>query len=243
MNERDVMDREELKKKREKLLDELSRLEQKLDSGDYSDASRSRFKSRKEKKEEELDNINTYLKSSEAGSSGTWGRNERMDRIESRIENLGDEVGNINSILEDENLKEKKQEFEKLLEKNKNLEDDAEQLANKLSESMNMEISDSLGGDFEQRKSDIDDSLQTWKWLTGGSIVLLIVASGIIYWDIATSASSGSLNILSKVALILPISVAVWFTSNNYRRERMLKEEYAFKSTLSRSMDGFRKIV
>lgn len=239
--------REELVEKRRNLEDQLRNKREKLDDGNISETHRRKLRKEINDIEEEIERINDYIRpresSKDSAHAGTWGRNERFDRIESEIERLGGELANINSILEDENLKKKTEEFEKLVEKNKSLENDAEQLADKLSDLMNVKVSDSLGGDFEQRKSDIDDSLQTWKWLTGTSIFLLIVASGLIYWDIATSTSSGNLNVLSKIALLLPISVAVWFTSNNYQRERMLKEEYAFKSTLSTSLDGFRKVV
>jgi hypothetical protein len=46
-----------------------------------------------------------------------------------------------------------------------------------------------------------------------------------------------------KLSISLPIIYAIWFCSVQYSRERRLEEEYAFKSSISISLDPYRELV
>jgi small-conductance mechanosensitive channel len=207
-----------------------------------SDLSKSRLKAEIANLKEEIEDIEANLRLNKERMDKT-AHSQRKDNLESKISKIEKEIEDINAVIEEEDLKNKRIELENLIEDNKQLEDQAQQISDKLSDLMSKKVGNSLGSDFEERKNNLDSSVDFWGKFTVGSIILLIAASGAIYWDIATSSSTGGLNALSKIALLLPISVAVWFSSANYRRERKLKEEYAFKSTLSTSLDGYRKVV
>lgn len=97
-----------------------------------------------------------------------------------------------------------------------------------------------LGHQFADRKNEMERPLSYWKIAASLSIIVLIGASGGIFYNITQTSASLSTNI-SKVALLLPISVAVWFTISNYSRQKKLMEEYEFKSRIALSLEGFKE--
>jgi hypothetical protein len=164
-------------------------------------------------------------------------KNKILDDIRFDIDNLIDE--------ERKSLLELEAEFESRLEELENqhkeiteIRNEATSLREEYSQLVQWEAGDSIGGKlFEERKKKIQES--SIAWLIGSfiSIFLLIVASGFIYFDISSPA--GGTVMISKILLLLPISVAVWFTVTNYSRQRKLMREYEFKEGVSKSMMGF----
>jgi len=164
------------------------------------------------------------------------------DDYRDRIGSIQRDLDEVKKIVNSENLDNKKEKLDNLIAENQDLRKESEKLKQKLAQTVSMGIGGSLGEAFNNRRDEIESSVAKWRFWTGFSIGLLIIASVAVYADLVFSGAS-SLNFISKIALILPVSVAVWFASSNYNRERRLMEEYAFKSTLSFSLDGYRKVL
>lgn len=171
-------------------------------------------------------------------------QNRIISNIENNIQNNSTQVDSqsskinsfFNEITEYETkLKDSEQELQRLLEENENLE-------NKVRELLGSAVGGALGKTFGERKTELNKSENFWKWSTFISITSLLVAAILIYIDLLKGVSESPV-ILSKVTLLIPISAAVWFTASNYNRERKLLEEYAFKSSISLSLDSYRKVL
>ncbi|SEJ36761.1 AAA family ATPase [Halohasta litchfieldiae] len=101
----------------------------------------------------------------------------------------------------------------------------------------------SLGKQFSERKDQLEQNLEYWKYASIGSILVLLLFAGFIYYDISTSTTTTIDTNIAKVFLILSVSVAVWFTVSNYRRQKILMEEYEFRARMALSLDGYREIL
>lgn len=103
-------------------------------------------------------------------------------------------------------------------------------------------VGGALGKEFKDRKEELRESLKWWKGASVISIIFLIGSSVFIYFDLislqTTVASS-----LAKITLIIPLSVAVWFSVSNYNRQKRLMEEYEFKARVAFSLDGYREVL
>ena len=118
----------------------------------------------------------------------------------------------------------------------------AEELRATASNLVKGQAGESIGGQFHQETEDLESSLRWWKAGSFGSILLLIGFSWMIYSDITSSIGMGVAS-LSKVALLLPVSVAVWFTVGNYSQQKKLMQDYKFKADMALSLMGFREVV
>ncbi|TKX80267.1 hypothetical protein [Halorubrum sp. SD626R] len=145
-----------------------------------------------------------------------------------------------------EELKEEYQsELGKIKEKRKNAEEIEERLSNledTASDLLDRTTSSALGEQFAERKKELETPLRGWKIASALSIFLLLGASWIIYTDIGSSTGGITSNI-TKIGLLLPISVAVWFCVSNYTRQKRLIEEYEFKARMAISLVGFREAL
>ena len=171
-------------------------------------------------------------------------QNKTISGLVTNIQNNSNQVdsqsniinGFFNKVTEYETkLELAEQELQRLLEVNKDLE-------NKVLELLSSAVGGVLGKTFGERKSELNKSEIFWKRSTFASILLLFVAATFIYIDLLKGVSESPV-ILSKITLLIPISAAVWFTASNYNRERKLLEEYAFKSSISLSLNSYRKVL
>lgn len=166
--------------------------------------------------------------------------NKKYDVLDQRSQAIGDLKEHHRTLVEEyENelnkIQTKRRDAEEIEEKLSNLEETASDLLDKTTSS-------ALGEEFSDRKEEMERPLLLWKVASAASIGLLLLVSGIIYMDIGVSNTSTSINI-AKIALLLPISVAVWFCVSNYNRQKKLMEEYEFKSRMAVSLVGFREVL
>ncbi len=150
-----------------------------------------------------------------------------QDKVDDRIEEYNTASDDYTQLAE--RLEENIQKSEELLETASNL--------------VQREAGSSIGVDFSERKKELESSLRWWKAGSAISIIMLIISAFLIYQDISSTALSQGYASLSKVLLLLPISVAVWFTSSNYNQQKKLMEEYEFKSNIALSLMGFREVL
>jgi hypothetical protein len=74
------------------------------------------------------------------------------------------------------------------------------------------------------------------------SIIGLIASAIWIYSDLVKPEVDVSIY-FAKFSLLIPMSVAVGFTSFNFNRERKLLEEYAFKATVGLALNSYHDIL
>lgn len=104
------------------------------------------------------------------------------------------------------------------------------------------ELDSKIVKEFQSRRNELNTSLFWWKIWTGLSIGILFLTSGYIYWDISPSDTTGTIAI-SKILLLLPVLVFVWFSINQYNKHKILIEQYEFKTSMADSLMGFREVL
>lgn len=96
--------------------------------------------------------------------------------------------------------------------------------------------------EFQKRREELDRSLLWWKAWSILSIFLLFLSTAYVYSDIDQADTVSNITI-SKVLLIFPVLVAVWFSFHQYNKHKMLIEQYEFKTSMADSLMGFREIL
>jgi hypothetical protein len=100
----------------------------------------------------------------------------------------------------------------------------------------------SLFGAFQKRQESIVISKKFWQWAlficTGAGVLL-----GIYFIITFQHMQSFNYLYLAKLALSLPVIYAISFCSVQYSKERRLEEEYAFKASISVSLNPYQELV
>lgn len=174
---------------------------------------------------------------------------DQMDTFETRFDEMSNRLENDRNTFkqeleevrsEREQLQKEVNEFEDRQDAVGDLQSEVESLKQEASDLLQETVSGELAAEFENRKQDLQDTLRWWKGASFVSIILLIAFAIWIYFDI-TASEAATYGIFSKVALILPVSVMVWFSVSNYNRQKRLMHEYEFKKNIAVSMPGFRE--
>jgi hypothetical protein len=99
-----------------------------------------------------------------------------------------------------------------------------------------------LFGAFQSRQNEIAKSKNIWVYAIAA---LVVISAGVTIW-IAHEAQFYSANNFAfwvKLSLTVPLGFAITFCTVQYGRERRLEEEYAFKSSVSVSLNPYRDLV
>lgn len=95
---------------------------------------------------------------------------------------------------------------------------------------------------FQKRQEDLAKSKRFWGIALACAVgVSLAASAGFIYSLRFVQVYNAAFYL--KLSISLPIIYAVAFCSVQYARERRLEEEYAFKSSISISLDPYQKLV
>ena len=231
---------QERKYQKEKLQKKLREIRSDKELPEIDESRLERLIEEEEKTEEQIKNINYIIAELEKDINELTG--DKKDKkyigeVGRKAESVLDEVQN-----EYEKIEEKRERFENSLDQIDETQNDIENLEETAKGLIERTTSAALGEQFAERKSELESNLIYWKYGSVSSIGLLLISSAIIYIDIISSGSTLITN-LSKIALILPISVAVWFTVSNYSRQKRLMEEYEFKARVALSLSGFREVL
>lgn len=95
---------------------------------------------------------------------------------------------------------------------------------------------------FQKRQEDLVKSKNLWALATGICVLISLAVSAEIVHSIEAHPELHYL-VLMKLAISLPFIYAITFCGFQYSRERRLEEEYAFKSSISISLEPYRKLV
>lgn len=99
-----------------------------------------------------------------------------------------------------------------------------------------------LFGAFQSRQNEIAKSKNIWVYAIA---TLVVISAGVTVW-IAHEAQFYNANSFAfwvKLSLTVPLGYAITFCTVQYGRERRLEEEYAFKSSVSVSLNPYRDMV
>jgi hypothetical protein len=100
----------------------------------------------------------------------------------------------------------------------------------------------SLFGAFQKRQESIVTSKKFWQW----ALFICVgagVALGVYFLFTFRNMPSFNYLYLAKLALSLPVIYAISFCSIQYSKERRLEEEYAFKASISVSLNPYQELV
>ena len=157
----------------------------------------------------------------------------QFDQVNSQSAKITEFSATINT--QEDKLAKDEEETNRLIDQNKELE-------SKVVDLLSLAVGGALGKTFGERKKELNKSEKFWKYATFSSIFFLFIAAGLVYYELFRGVSETTV-LLSKISLLIPASAAVWFTASNHNRERKLLEEYAFKSSISLSLDSYRKVL
>lgn len=123
------------------------------------------------------------------------------------------------------------EETKQIIEKNKSQQ-------NEIAEHLTKAVGASLFSAFGKRKL----------WLFWSRIIWLVVLAGsisgvcLLVWLLA---GSGSANVVFfiRLSVMVPLAFLIWFATMQYSKERHSEEEYAFKSTISISLEPYRDLL
>ena len=99
-----------------------------------------------------------------------------------------------------------------------------------------------LFGAFQSRQNQIVSAKTFWAWAIA---VLLLLSAGVTVF-IAYEAGSYTVTSLAfwvKLSITIPLGFAITFCAVQYGRERRLEEEYAFKASISVSLNPYRCLL
>jgi len=230
---------EELMEARDELTSDIELLNEKLQNT-TSASQIEKFRSRLDAKQNQLNDVENLLVEEIDVADKNVIENIGLDEDLSSIKQLEENVNNIQR--KDREIDDKLDDLEEKQEKIESKEEKIEQLEESAEGLLERTTSSALGEQFADRKSELEETLKYWKYGSVMSILALIAVAGGMYYDISTSQASLNYN-LSKIVLVIPISVAVWFTVSNYRRQKRLAEEYEFKARMALSLSGFRQVL
>ena len=96
-----------------------------------------------------------------------------------------------------------------------------------------------LGKNFEGQYEEAKKGLKVWP-VFGGAFLLLAIS--ICIYAIQTHVEKGEAAIIISRLAIAPIAlIGVWFSANQYVKQKQIIEDYAYKKTLALSLVSFKK--
>ena len=154
-----------------------------------------------------------------------------LQRSNGSLEEIGKEwQAATNTLLADET------------EKLQSLTGELKKLELQIKDQIEKAIGFSLFGAFQKRQESIVTSKKFWQWA-----LFVCVGAGIILgiYFLYTFRNMPSFNYLylARLALSLPVIYAISFCSIQYSKERRLEEEYAFKASISVSLNPYQELV
>ncbi len=116
------------------------------------------------------------------------------------------------------------------------------ELEGRIKESIERATGYTLFHSFQKRQIDLAKSKRFWGIALACAVGVSLIVSGIFIYSLRFIQTYNAAFYL-KLSISLPIIYAIAFCSVQYGRERRLEEEYAFKSTISISLDPYQKLV
>ncbi len=101
----------------------------------------------------------------------------------------------------------------------------------------------SLGSKFNQRQISLDSGLTFWKWAVPVMSVCTGVWIVIVFNYLLPHFTNEWLNILISILKTSPAFILLGFVFSQYKKERNLQEEYAFKSAVAMTLTAYSEML
>jgi hypothetical protein len=124
----------------------------------------------------------------------------------------------------------------------KRLSSNLNELEGRIRESIERATGFTLFHSFQKRQLDLAKSKKFWGIALACAVAISLCASAAFIYSLRYVQVYNAAFYL-KLSISLPIIYAIAFCSVQYARERRLEEEYAFKSSISISLDPYQKLV
>jgi hypothetical protein len=115
-------------------------------------------------------------------------------------------------------------------------------LEERIRESVERATGYTLFHSFQKRQFDLAKSKKFWGIALASAVGVSLIASGVFIYSLRFVQVYNAAFYL-KLSISLPLIYAIAFCSVQYSRERRLEEEYAFKSSISISLEPYQKLV
>jgi hypothetical protein len=149
--------------------------------------------------------------------------------------------GELNSLLDEVTARNKafldqgQADHSELKSKLENLED---QIKDKIYQATGF----TLFSAFQARQNEVARAKRNWAYATLGGVGLALILGFYVVHAIH-SVQDVRFEFFAKLSLSVPIIYAIGFCSIQYSKERRLEEEYAFKSSVSVSLNPYQELV
>ena len=100
-----------------------------------------------------------------------------------------------------------------------------------------------LGSKFHQRQEDLEKGLVIWKWAVPIMSLVTLIWIVIVFTCLSPHFENQWLNILINIIKTSPAFVLLGFVFSQYKKERNLQEEYAFKSAVAMTLTAYSKML
>ena len=122
----------------------------------------------------------------------------------------------------------------------KKLVDNLDELEGRIRVSIERATGYSLFQSFQKRQLDIAAAKRFWGYALGCVVALALFASIFLIYHLPQAYNAA---FYLKLSISVPLIYAIAFCNLQYSRERLLEEEYAFKSNISVSLEPYQKLV
>jgi hypothetical protein len=167
---------------------------------------------------------------------------EALEKLEKSSSELISNTQEKVKDLEENFAKRSEETVEANHKRTEQLIEDLAKLKDQIREQIQQATGFQLFGAFQTRQNEIAKSKNFWVYAIGA---LVVISAGVTIW-IAHEAQFYSANNFAfwvKLSLTVPLGFAITFCTVQYGRERRLEEEYAFKSSVSVSLNPYRDLV
>jgi hypothetical protein len=101
----------------------------------------------------------------------------------------------------------------------------------------------SLGSKFDQRQEKLEKGLTLWKWSVPIMSLITLIWIVVVFTCLTPHFENQWLNILINIIKTTPAFVLLGFVFSQYKKERNLQEEYAFKSAVAMTLTAYSEML
>lgn len=167
--------------------------------------------------------------------------NENVELIRTQFRNQDEDFSKLY-----QNLEKKEGEIEKKLKEanllSKEILDSKTEIKDRTDEAkrlLGLSADAALGGRFSQREIKISKSLLWWRVAIGGSVLVAVGWTVIVFLCLATKTSLPYLDFLVNLLKTSPGFVLMGYIMTQYNKERTIEEEYAFRAAIAETISAY----
>lgn len=100
-----------------------------------------------------------------------------------------------------------------------------------------------LGSKFDQRQDKLEKGLVFWKKSVPGVTVLSVIWVLVVFICLKANTGDMWINLLINLLKTSPVFILMGFVFSQYKKERNLQEEYAFKSAVAMTLTAYSEML